>query len=72
MPGLLHHARKVRDGLFRVMIDGSGSLCCRIVGRLRPVRIVRTRDGMPHQSADRTRKQIVLQLGLEVRQSASI
>jgi hypothetical protein len=39
---------------------------------LRPVRIVRTRDGMPHQSADRTRKQIVLQLGLEVRQSASI
>jgi hypothetical protein len=29
-----------------LMVDGSGSRDCRIVGRLRPVRIVRKRYGM--------------------------
>jgi hypothetical protein len=53
---LVHTARIV----FSSKIDGSGSLDCRIFGRLRPVRIVRKRAAMPHQSADRTRRQIVL------------
>jgi hypothetical protein len=30
--------------VFSLMIDGSGSLACRIFGRLLPVRIVRKRD----------------------------
>jgi hypothetical protein len=33
--------------IFSSMVDGSGSLDCRIFGRLRPVRIVRKRRAMP-------------------------
>src|ERR1700694_2487654 len=35
----LDHAHEVSD-VFSLMIDGSGSRCCRIFGRLRPVRMV--------------------------------
>jgi hypothetical protein len=41
-----------------LMIDGSGSLDCRIFGRLRPVRMVRKRGAMPHQSAPCAGRQI--------------
>ncbi len=43
-----------------LMIDGSGSRACWILGRLRPVRNVRKRGAMPHQSARRDGWQIVL------------
>jgi hypothetical protein len=39
------------------MIDGSGSLDCRIFGK-RPVRIVRKRGAMTHQSARKAGRQI--------------
>ena len=32
--------------VFSLMVDGSGSRCCRIFGRLRPVRIVMKSDAM--------------------------
>jgi hypothetical protein len=41
-----------------LMVDGSGSRSCRIFGRLRPVRIVRKRGAVPHQSASRSSRQI--------------
>src|SRR4029077_3670921 len=43
--------------VFSLMIDGSGSFDCRIFGRLRPVRIVRKRGVMAHQSARRGARQ---------------
>ena len=47
------------------MIDGSGSFDCRIFGKLRPVRMFRKRGAISHQSAPRTGRQIVLDIGLE-------
>jgi len=47
------------------MIEGSASFDCRIFGRSRPVRIVRKRGAVAHQSAPRTGRQIVLDIGLE-------
>ena len=44
--------------VFSLMIDGSGSLDCRILGGLRPVRIVRKRGAMARQSAISARRQI--------------
>ena len=45
-----------------MIVDGSVSRGCRIFGRLRPVRIVRKRGAMTHQSAGGE----VTQIGLHV------
>jgi hypothetical protein len=46
------NARKVR-GRLSLIVDGSGSLDCRIFGRLRPVRMVRKSSAMAYQRARR-------------------
>jgi hypothetical protein len=45
--------QKALGEFFSLMVDGSGSLGCRIFGRLLPVRIVRKRGAIRHQSAAR-------------------
>jgi hypothetical protein len=51
---------RVKSAIVLLMVDsGSGSLDCpMILGRFRPVRMVRKRDAMPHQSAPCAGRQI--------------
>jgi hypothetical protein len=50
--------------VFSLMIDGS-SLDCRIIGRLRPVRIVTKRRAKTHQSAIQARMQSAPDVALD-------
>ena len=60
---LLHDAGEGAEGVF-VVVDGAGSRGCRILGRLRPVRIVRKRGAIPYQSAGGEGAQIALHVAV--------